>query len=140
MRHGYHMGLGFYGSYILIFLLLIISVLIFLALKNQSPVSPFVIKLINILKEKYASGILTADEFMERKSIIEDIEYSNSYTPILLERYARCIINTKEFFNIKNELESNKHDFFICEQLAKGDISYDEFKLKMIGGQINEKQ
>ncbi|WP_333887711.1 SHOCT domain-containing protein [Clostridium sp.] len=139
MRHRYHMGLGFYGSYILIFLLLIISVLIFLALKNQSTVSPFVIKLINILKEKYASGILTADEFMEKKSIIEDAEYSNSYTPILLERYARCLIDTEEFFNIKNEIESNKYDSFICEQLAKGDLSYDEFKSKMIKGQINEK-
>jgi uncharacterized membrane protein len=134
MRHGYHMGLGFYGSYILIFLLLIISVLIFLVLKSQSPVSPFVMKLINILKEKYASGILTADEFIERKSIIEDTEYSNSYTPILLERYAKCVINTKEFLNIKNEIESNKNDVFICEQLAKGDLSYDEFKSKMIGG------
>jgi uncharacterized membrane protein len=134
MRHGYHMGLGFYGSYILIFLLLIISVLIFLVLKNQSPVSPFVMKLINILKEKYASGILTADEFIERKSIIEDTEYSNSYTPILLERYAKCVINTKEFLNIKNEIESNKNDPLICEQLVKGDLSYDEFKSKMIGG------
>lgn len=131
MRHGYHMGLGFYGSYILIFLLLIISVSIFLVLKNQSSVSPFVIKLINILKEKYASGMLTADEFIERKSIIEDTKYSNSYTPILLERYAKCIINTKEFLNIKIEIENNKNDVFICEQLAKGDLSYDEFKSKM---------
>lgn len=139
MRHGYHMGLWFYGSYILIFLLLIILVLIFLVLKNQSSVNPFLIKLINILKDKYASGIITADEFIERKSIIEDTEYSNSYTPILLERYARCTINTEEFFNIKNKLESDKYDNSICEQLAKGELSYDEFKPKMIGGQIHEK-
>ncbi len=130
MRHGHHMGLGFYGSYILIFLLLIISVLTFLILKNQSSTNPFVIKLINILKEEYASGLITVDEFIERKSIIEANEYSNSYTPILLERYAKCLITTKEFLAIKREIESNTNDAFICEQLAKGDLSYNEFKLK----------
>lgn len=139
MRHGYHMGLGFYGSYILIFLLIIISILIFLAFKKQSPVSPFVIKLINTLKEKYASGILTADEFMERKYIIEDTKYSNPCTNILLERYASCLISTKEFLDVKNEIESNKHASFLCEQLAKGNLTYSEFKLKMIGEQTDEK-
>lgn len=65
---------------------------------------------------------------------------SLKYTPILLERYARCLINTNDFINIKNEIESNMYDDFICEQLAKGDLSYDEFKSKMIGEQKNEKQ
>lgn len=140
MRHGYPMGLGFYGSYILIFLLFIILILIFLVSKNQSSANPFVIKLTNILKGKYASGIITADEFIERKSIIEDTEYSNSYTPILLERYASCAISTEEFLNIKSEIENNQNDTFISEQLAKGYISYNEFKsTKKIGGQINEK-
>lgn len=139
MRHGYHMGLGFYGSYILIFFLLIILVLIFLALKSKPPLSPFTIKLLDILKTKYASGMITADEFIERKSIIEDIKYLNSYTPILLERYAECLITTKEFLNIKNEIESNNYDASICEELAKGHISYDEFKSKIFGGKTNEK-
>lgn len=132
MRHGYghHMGLGFYGSYILIFFLLIILTLIFFLLKNQSPVSPFIIRQINILKEKYASGTISVDEYIERKSIIENTKYSNSYTPILLERYAECSISTEEFLNIKNEIESNRNDSLICEQLAKGELSYNEFKLK----------
>lgn len=132
MRHGYghHMGLGFYGSYILIFFLLIILTLIFFLLKNQSPASPFIIRQINILKEKYASGTISVDEYIERKSIIENIEYSNSYTPMLLERYAECSISTEEFLNIKNEIESNKNDSITCEQLAKGELSYNEFKLK----------
>ncbi|RMC98710.1 SHOCT domain-containing protein [Clostridium autoethanogenum] len=140
MRHGYHMGLGFYGSYILIFLLLIISVLIFLVLKSKPSLNSFIIRLLDILKEEYASGALTADEFIERKSIIEDIKYSNSYTPILIERYAKCEITTKEFFNIKNEIESNNYNASICEGLAKGTLSYDKFKLKILGGQMNEKQ
>lgn len=140
MRHGYHMGLGFYGSYILIFLLLIISVLIFLVLKSKPSLNSFIIRLLDILKEEYASGALTADEFIERKSIIEDIKYSNSYTPILIERYAKCEITTKEFLNIKNEIESNNYNASICEELAKGKLSYDKFKLKTSGGQMNEKQ
>ena len=131
MRQGYHMGMGFYGSYILIFILVIFSVVIFLALKSKSSPNLFVIKLIDILKVKYASGIITADEYIERKSIIEDIEYSNPYTPILLERYAHCKVDTREFLNIKNEIESNKIDNITCEQLAKGELSYYEFKSRM---------
>lgn len=128
MRHGYNMGFGFYGSYILIFLLIIFSILVFLISRSKPSENPFVIRLIGILKEKYASGIITADEFIERKSIIEDIKYSNPYTPILLERYARCEVSTREFLNIKNEIESNNIDNLICDELAKGELSYDEFK------------
>lgn len=131
MMRGYHMGMGFYGSYILIFILLIISLSIFFLLKNKPSPNPFVIKLIDILKIKYASGIITADEYIERKSIIEDIKYSSQYTAILLERYAQCAIGTKEFLNIKNEIESNNIDKLICEKLAKGELSYNEFKSRI---------
>ena len=131
MRHGYHMGIGFYGSYILIFILVIFSIVVFLALKSRPSPNPFVIRLIDILKVNYASGIINADEYIKRKSIIEDIEYSSQYTPMLLERYAQCKIGTKEFFNIKNEIESNNIDNLISEQLAKGKLSYDEFKSRM---------
>ncbi|MDK2828341.1 SHOCT domain-containing protein [Clostridium beijerinckii] len=128
MRHGYHMGMGFYGSYILIFILIVFSILIFLLLKNKSSPNPFIIRLIDVLKVKYASGIITADEYIERKSIIEDIKYSNAYTPLLIERYADCRISTREFLNIKNEIENGNIDKLSCEKLAKGELSYDEFK------------
>ena len=81
--------------------------------------------------------LLHADEYIERKSIIEDTEYSNPYTPILLERYAQCEIGTREFLNIKNEIESNNIDNIISEQLAKGELSYDEFKSRM-GSKLDE--
>ena len=128
MRQGYHMGMGFYGSYILVVILVIFSVVIFLALKSKPSPNLFIIKLIDILKVKYASGIITADEYIERKSIIEDIGYSNPYTPILIERYAQCAIGTREFLDIKNEIESNNIDGVLSERLAKGELSYDEFK------------
>ena len=128
---GYHMGMGFYGSYILIFILIIVTILVFLLLKSRPSLNPFIIKLIDILKVKYASGIITADEYIERKSIIEDIKYSNKFIPILLERYAYCSIDTREFLNIKNAIESNNWDNNTCEKLAKGELSYDEFKSRM---------
>ena len=128
MRQGYHMGMGFYGSYILVVILVIFSVVVFLALKSKPSPNLFIIKLIDILKVKYASGIITADEYIERKLIIEDIGYSNPYTPILIERYAKCDIGTREFFDIKNEIESNNIDSVLSERLAKGELSYDEFK------------
>jgi putative membrane protein len=128
MMRGNHMGMGFYGSYILMFILIAFSILIFIILKNKPSPNPFVIKLIDILKVKYASGIITADEYIERKSIIEDIKYSNQYTPILIERYAKCAIGTMEFLNIKNEIESNNIDNITCQQLVKGGLSYEEFR------------
>ncbi|MBD7911574.1 SHOCT domain-containing protein [Clostridium cibarium] len=128
MRHGYHMGMGFYGHYVLIIFLIIFSILIYLLLRRKPTPNEFTVRLIDILKEKYASGIITADEFIERKSIIEDIKYSNSYIPMLLERYANCKIGTKEFFNIKNLIEENKIDNDTTEQLVKGNLSYDEFR------------
>jgi len=132
MRQGYHMGMGFYGSYILIFILVIFFVVVFLALKSKPSPNLFIIKLIDILKVKYALGIITADEYIERKSIIEDIGYSNPYTPILIERYAQCAIGTREFFEIKNEIESNNIDSVLSERLAKGELSYDEFKSRRV--------
>jgi len=131
MRQGYHMGMGFYGSYILILILMISSIVVFLVLKSRPSPNPFVIRLIDIIKVKYASGIITADEYIERKSIIEDINYSSQYIAILLERYANCEVNTREFLNIKNEIESNNIDNLVSEQLAKGELSYDEFKSRM---------
>lgn len=131
MRQGYHMEMGFYGSYILIFILFIFSIVVFLVLKSKSSPNLFIIRLIDILKVKYASGIITADEYIERKSIIEDIEYSNPYTPILIERYANCEVDTRGFFDIKNEIESSNIDNSAREKLANGELSYDEFKSRL---------
>ncbi|OOP72534.1 hypothetical protein [Clostridium beijerinckii] len=140
MRYGYHMGLrngygynmgyGFWGSYILLFILIIFAILAFILLRNKRTENPFVIKLIDILKEKYAIGIISADEYIERKAIIEDTMDSNPYITILLKRYAHCEVDTKEFFCIKNEIESTNINNITKERLAKEGLSYDEFKLR----------
>lgn len=129
MRHGYNTIIGFNDLESLILILATSFILLFLLLKSKSAPNSFIVKLIDILKEKYVSGIITADEFLERKIIIEEIECLSPHTDILIERYAQCSIDSKEFFNIKNEIESNKIDNSVSEKLAKGELSYDEFKL-----------
>ncbi|WP_297418388.1 SHOCT domain-containing protein [Clostridium sp.] len=140
MRHGYHMGYGngygynmgygFWGSDILILILIIFAALVFMLLRNKKTENPFREELIDILKEKYAMGIISADEYIERKSIIENIKYSNLYITILLKRYALCEVSTKEFFSIKNEIESINIDNITKERLVKGELSYNEFKFR----------
>ena len=130
MRNGYHIGMGFYGSELLIFILIVFSILMYFILKNNTSLSKFKVRLLDVLKGKYASGIINIDEFTERKSIIEEIEYSSQYTPILLEGYANCIFSTEELFKIKNEIENSKLDNLIAEKLVKGELSYEEFKSK----------
>jgi len=127
MRHGYYMGLGFNDLESLILILATSFILIFLLLTRKSDPNSFIVELIDILKEKYASGIITTDEFLERKIIIEDIECLRD---VLAERYAQCFVDSKEFFSIKNEIESNNIDNLVCEKLVRGEISYDEFKLE----------
>ena len=130
MLHGYYIGLGFNGLESLILILATSFILIFLLLTRKSDPNSFIVELIDILKEKYASGIITADEFLERKIIIEDIECLSPYTDVLAERYAQCFVDSKEFFSIKNEIESNNIDKSVCKKLVKGKLSYDEFKLE----------
>lgn len=130
MGHNYYTGLGFNDLETLILILVTSFILIFLLLVSKSAPNSFSVKLIETLKEKYVSGIITDDEFLERKTIIEDIECLSPYSDILIERYAQCVLDSEEFFKIKNEIESNNIDKLVCEKLVRGEISYDEFKLE----------
>jgi uncharacterized membrane protein len=133
MRHGYHFGEMYmwgYGIYILIFILTVFVIFTFVLLKNRRTPNDFIIRLIDILKQRYAAGLINADEFIERKSIIQDIKYTNKFIPILLERYANCEISSNEFIEVKNEIESNNIDDITIEKLVKGELLYQEFKAK----------
>lgn len=132
MGRGYHMGFGFYGSYFFIIIILIILALILISNKRTTTVTPFSLKLLNILKEKYAIGTITADEYKIRKSVIEEITFTSAYTPLLLERYANCKIDSKEFFEIKKEIENPNTSSDICEKLVKGEMSIQEYKYNKI--------
>lgn len=128
MKHGHHFGIGFYGPYILAFLLIIFILLVYLIIRKKHSPNPFVIKLIELLRINYASGVITVDEFLERKNIIQNLNYTNSSIPMLIEKYAKCEIDTKEFTDIKNKIEENKIDNDTIIKLIKGELSYEEFK------------
>ena len=128
MKHGHQFGIGFYGPYILAFLLIIFILLVYLIIRKKHSPNPFVIKLIELLRINYASGFITVDEFLERKNIIQNLNYTNSFIPMLIEKYAKCEIDTNEFTDIKDKIEQNKIDNDTIIKLIKGELSYEEFK------------
>lgn len=128
MRHNLHWGLGYYSPYIMMITILIIFVIVYLILKQKAPPNIYFLKLLDKLKEKYAEDVITYDEYIKRKNIIEEYEYLNPYSLILLERYATCEINIVELFNLKKVIENEGVDNSIREKLAKGVLSYDDYE------------
>ena len=125
MRHNCHWGLGFYSPYIMTITVLIIALIIYLASKHKAaPPNKYFIKILDSLKVKYAEGFITYDDYVKRKVVIEEYEYLNPYSLILLERYAKCEIDIKELFKLKIVIENEDIDSSIRENLSKGLLSY----------------
>jgi len=105
MRHGRYMGYGFYGSYILSILvvLIIISLVVFL-LYNRRKNSTFE-KSMEVLKERYVREEISADDFRERRAVIEGVEYSNPSLITLVDKYAKGEVDSKEFSTIMEEIK-----------------------------------
>ncbi|WP_411679984.1 SHOCT domain-containing protein [Clostridium thailandense] len=121
MRYGYHLGLGIYSPYIMTITVLLIALIIYLASKHKAtPPNGYFIKLLDVLKGKYAEGLITYDEYVKRKVIIENCDFLSPYSLILLERYAKCEIDTAELFNIKEIIEDENTDNQTRENLSKG--------------------
>ena len=104
MGNGRFMGYGFYGSYILsvLAILIIISLIIFVVIKQKR--KPSFEEHIEILKEKDVRGEISADEFSEKKSVIEGLEVSDPVVILLVERYVKGEINSKDFFKILEQI------------------------------------
>lgn len=128
MRHNMQLGMGYYSPYIMMITMAIILVIAFLALRHKTPPNRYIIKLLDILKEKYAEGIISYDGYIKRKNIITEYEYLNPYSLLLLERYARCEIESYELFAVKKLVENDTIDILIRENLAKGVLSYDDYE------------
>ena len=110
MRCGRFMGFGYNGSYIL-GVVLILTIIIFYFLirdyfKNKNNVNDN--RLLDILKNRYVQNEINAEEYMERKAIIEDEDSESPSTLILKERYAKGEIDSKEFYVRLNNLKSHK--------------------------------
>ncbi|MBV7274124.1 SHOCT domain-containing protein [Clostridium sp. PL3] len=127
MRYGYHLGLGLYSPYIMTLTILLIALIVYLVLKQKSvPPSRYFIKLLDVLKGKYAEGLITYDEYAKRKVIIENCDFLSPYSLILLERYAKCEIDTTELFRIKKIVENENIDVQTRENLSKGVNNYEK--------------
>lgn len=105
MRYGRYMGYGFYGSYILSILvvLIIISVVVFLLFKRKKKYS--FEKSMEILKERYVMEEISADEFREKKFVIEGLEETHPAVITLVDRYVKGEVNIEEFFKILEEIK-----------------------------------
>lgn len=128
MRHNMGWGMGYYSPYIMIITMIAIVVIAFIALRQKAQPNRYSIKLLDILKGKYAEGIITYDGYIERKNFISEYEYLNPYSLVLLERYARCEIESSELFAVKKIVENDYIEILIRENLAKGVLSYDDYE------------
>ncbi|MBC2581717.1 SHOCT domain-containing protein [Clostridium sp. DJ247] len=128
MRHNFHWGLGFYSPYIMTLIVLVMAIIIYFALKYKAPPNIYFIKVLDTLKEKYAEGLLNYDNYIERKAIIEEYEYLNPYSLLILERYAKCEIDITELFKLKKVIENETINSSIRENLAKGVLSYNDYE------------
>ena len=105
MRHGRNMGYGFYGSYILsILVILIIILLIVYLLYKQRKELPFKENM-EILKERYVREEISADEFREKRSVIEGLEVSDTAVVSLVDRYVKGEIDSRDFFIILEQIK-----------------------------------
>lgn len=105
MMHGHYMGYGFYGSYILSVLMIIMiiaAIILFVGKQNKNFNFQ---QSLELLKERYVRDEITADEFREKKSVIDGInEAPDNTLLILVDRYVRGEIDTAEFNNKKSEI------------------------------------
>ena len=132
MRYGHFMGFGYNGAFILVIaLIMAVVVLIVFLLNSKKEVNPKTQILLEILKERYARDEIKADEYRERKMIIEEDESFDPTMLVLKERYAKGEIDSSEFCTKRDEKQSGKINNaldILNQRYAKGEISSDEYK------------
>ncbi|MBC8059148.1 MAG: SHOCT domain-containing protein [Clostridiaceae bacterium] len=105
MSHGRGMGYGFYGSYILsvLIIFIIISLIVYFLYKRRE--SLYFEKSIEVLKERYVREEISAEEFREKRSVIEGLEVSDSAVVSLVDRYVKGEIDSEKFFVILEQIK-----------------------------------
>ncbi|OGO81496.1 MAG: hypothetical protein A2Y21_08220 [Clostridiales bacterium GWC2_40_7] len=107
MRCGRFLGFGYNGSIILALVLILAVILFYFLIRDyfNKKSNPNNIKFLDILKQRYVQNEISSEEYMERKTIIEE-EKSEDFTVLILkERYAKGEIDSKEFYERLNDLK-----------------------------------
>ena len=133
MRHGNFINYGYNGTIIMVIVfviaILIFSVLIINYLTRKD--NPEQNRIIELLEQRHTFNEISQDDYFERLEILEDEESKDSSILILMERYAKGEIDSREFCRRRNEIKENASKSalnILKERYAKGDIEADEFQ------------
>ena len=143
MRHGFGIQHGYFtgwpnGGTIIILILLVTAVIALIAFTRdhfRKKDHPEHNKYLELLKEKYATSEISADEYNERSMLIEDEYWLDAGDPAMMmlkERYANCEIDSREYVNRREQLKGRRNKSpldILKERYAKGEISSEEFQL-----------
>lgn len=136
MRCGHFMGFGYNGSFILAFVLTFAVIAFYFLMRDylKKKNDPYIREFLEVLKQRYARNEINAEEYLERKTIIEEEDFKDFPLLVLKQRYAKGDIDSKEFYEIINDFRDMKKcnpDMDILkEKYAKGEIGKEEFHEK----------
>jgi putative membrane protein len=111
---GHFMGYGDGGATIFWILLAILAIVLIAALVSlfRRKSHPEQARLMSLLKEKYARREISADEYRERKIVLDDEYWLDDDYPEMMrlkERYARCEMASREYCEQREELRAMRN-------------------------------
>lgn len=99
MRYGHFMGYGYNGMFIMMLLLVLVLVLLILVLRGfvKKPIHQRTEMILEILKHRYVTNEITAEQYMEMKRVIESEHSDQQALFELKESFARGQISIDEY-------------------------------------------
>lgn len=125
--------------FVILLVTIVILVIISLNINSKSGSIPKYDKLFNMLKERYAKGDITADDYRERSMILEDEYYQDDYWLYaenaemihFKEKYVKGEIDSREYIEQRTtikKLHNTSPLTILKERLENGEISEAEYK------------
>lgn len=139
MRHQFISAHPFargFGGTIVLLVLLIIAIIVLVAFLREHfrKRNPKDNEFLEILKEKYVRGEISADEYRERSILLEDkdwLETDDTGLMLLKEQFAKCEFDSREYVKRRDQLvETEKKSplEILRERYARSEISLEEFR------------
>jgi uncharacterized membrane protein len=99
------MGFGFHVPLILAILLAAaVVILVILIRSSRKTINPQIGEPLEMLRIRYARGEISAEEYREKKAVIENERYPGQAVLILMKRYVNGEISREEYEKIKKEV------------------------------------